>query len=200
MNLLKKIEISVCVALIISIIFSTLCFAGTSENIRNEVLRLHIIANSDSEKDQKLKLKVRDKLLECGSEVFCGTVTAENAVEKITPKIAELEAVAKRVIVENGFDYDVKITINKEYFTTRTYKDVTLPAGKYMALRVIIGQGNGHNWWCVMFPTMCLPAADSSNNLEKVFDKKEVRLVKKKPAFEPRFKIVEIYESVVNHK
>ena len=198
MSFTKKAEISVCIAVVISIIFSVITFAGTSEKIRNDVLRIHIIANSDSDEDQSLKLKVRDALLESGNRIFSGTVDAENAVEIITPEISVLEKTAKRIITENGFDYDVKIEISREFFTTRTYADVTLPAGKYMALRVIIGEGNGHNWWCVMFPAMCVPSAEPENRMEAVFDSAETELVRKRPQFEPKFKIIEIYESIKN--
>ena len=95
-----------------------------------------------------------------------------------------------------GFDYDVKISLSNEYFTTKTYETVTLPAGKYLALRVVIGSGEGHNWWCVMFPPMCVPAADKKDEIENVFSEKEIKLVESKPKYEPRFKVVEIYEQL----
>ena len=96
-----------------------------------------------------------------------------------------------------GFDYDVKISLSNEYFTTRTYETVTLPAGKYLALRVVIGSGEGHNWWCVMFPPMCVPAADKKDEIEKcILREGNKKLVESKPKYEPRFKVVEIYEQL----
>ena len=123
-------------------------------------------------------------------------MNVENAVKKIEPKLAELEKSAETFVKNAGFDYDVKITLSNEYFTTRTYESVTLPAGKYLALRVVIGSGEGHNWWCVMFPPMCVPAADKKDEIENVFTDKEIKLVESKPKYEPRFKVVEIYEQI----
>jgi stage II sporulation protein R len=198
MSVYKKIEISVCLGLIISIAFSICSFAKTSDNIRREVLRLHVIANSDSAVDQNLKLRVRNAVLEAGADIFDGSVNVENAVEKITPEISYLEDVAQKTIEESGLNYNVKITIDKEFFTTRTYETVTLPAGDYLALRVVIGSGNGHNWWCVMFPPMCISAADKDEEISQVFNSDEVSLVKSNPKYEPRFKIIEIYQKLKN--
>lgn len=196
MSLFKKLRISVCVGLVVAIIFSVCSFAKTSDRIRADVLRLHVIANSDSSVDQNLKLRVRDFVLNEGREIFDGSVDVENAVEKIEPCLAELEASAQNFVKSQGFDYAVKITLSREYFTTRTYENVTLPAGKYLALRVVIGSGEGHNWWCVMFPPMCLPAANETDVIENTFSEDEIKLVERNPKYEPRFKILEIYEAI----
>lgn len=196
MSLLKKIRISLAVGLTVAIVFSICSFAKTSGEIRSDVLRLHVIANSDSSVDQNLKLRVRDFVLQEGKSIFDGSVTVGNAVEKIKPQLNELEKSANEFVAQSGFDYKVKITLSKEYFTTRTYENVTLPAGKYLALRVVIGSGEGHNWWCVMFPPMCVPAANKNDEIDKVFTDDEIRLVQSRPKYEPRFKIIEIYESV----
>lgn len=196
MSLSKKIKISVTVGIVVAILFSICSFAKTSEEIRSDVLRLHVIANSDTSVDQNLKLRLRDYILQEGKDIFNGSVNVENAVEKIEPVLPELEKSAKAFVNQAGFDYDVKISLSKEYFTTRTYKTVTLPAGKYLALRVVIGSGEGHNWWCVMFPPMCVPAADKKDEIENVFSEKEIKLVESKPKYEPRFKVVEIYEQL----
>lgn len=196
MSLSKKIKISISVGIIVAVIFSICSFAKTSEEIRSDVLRLHVIANSDTSVDQNLKLRLRDFILQEGKDIFDGSVNVENAVEKIEPKLPELEKSAKNFVKQSGFDYDVKITLSNEYFTTRTYETVTLPAGRYLALRVVIGSGEGHNWWCVMFPPMCVPAADKRDELENVFSEKEIKLVESKPKYEPRFKVVEIYEQL----
>lgn len=197
MKKLKLFEISLLAGFLISIIFSITSFASTCNEIRTDVLRLHVIANSDSQEDQQLKLKVRDALLKEGKNIFNGSVTRENAEEKIRKEKEKLEDTAKNVIKENGFDYNVEITVTEEFFNTRTYEKVTLPAGKYMAVRVLIGESAGKNWWCVMFPPLCIPAAQTDINL--FLDEKEVRLVETNPKYEPRFKIVEIYESIKNH-
>jgi len=196
MSLSKKIKISVTVGIVVAILFSICSFAKTSEEIRSDVLRLHVIANSDTSVDQNLKLRLRDYILQEGKDIFNGSVNVENAVEKIEPALPELEKSAKTFVNQAGFDYDVKISLSNEYFTTRTYETVTLPAGKYLALRVVIGSGEGHNWWCVMFPPMCVPAADKKDEIENVFSEKEIKLVESKPKYEPRFKVVEIYEQL----
>ena len=196
MSLSKKIKISVTVGIVVAILFSICSFAKTSEEIRSDVLRLHVIANSDTSVDQNLKLRLRDYILQEGKDIFNGRVNVENAVEKIEPVLPELEKSAKAFVNQAGFDYDVKISLSNEYFTTRTYETVTLPAGKYLALRVVIGSGEGHNWWCVMFPPMCVPAADKKDEIENVFSEKEIKLVESKPKYEPRFKVVEIYEQL----
>lgn len=196
MSLSKKIKLSVTVGIVVAILFSICSFAKTSEEIRSDVLRLHVIANSDTSVDQNLKLRLRDYILQEGKDIFNGSVNVENAVEKIEPVLPELEKSAKAFVNQAGFDYDVKISLSNEYFTTRTYETVTLPAGKYLALRVVIGSGEGHNWWCVMFPPMCVPAADKKDEIENVFSEKEIKLVESKPKYEPRFKVVEIYEQL----
>lgn len=198
MSFLKKLEISITFALVVSIVFSVISFSATAEEIRNDVLRLHVIAASDSKDDQALKLKVRDAILDAGAEIFDGSVNVINAVERITPKINNLTETAQKVIEENGFDYDVKITIGEEYFTTRTYETVTLPAGEYLSLIVKIGEGKGKNWWCVMFPPMCISAADEDSVLKLSLNKNEINLVNRNPKFEPRFKIIEIFENFKN--
>lgn len=127
--------------------------------LRGEVLRLHIIANSDCPADQAVKLQVRDALLKAGADVLDGSVTAAEAEEKLLPALPLLERTANRVLREQGFSYRARATVCRDYFDARAYGDVTLPAGTYTALRVILGGGAGKNWFCVMFPPLCLPAA-----------------------------------------
>lgn len=192
---LFKIELSVFIALIISFSLSVVSFSEKCDSVRNKMLRMHVIANSDSPDDQELKLKVRDAVLQKGKEIFDGSVTKNEAEEKITPHIAELEGTAKNVIKENGYDYDVKVKVGEEYFNTRVYDgSVTLPAGYYTAVTVTIGEGAGHNWWCVMFPPMCLPAAVKECELSDVLEKDEVEIVEGGDKYSFKFKIVEIFE------
>ncbi len=196
MKKFKLFELSLLAGFLIAVIFSITSFAETCEEVRGDVLRLHVLANSDSYEDQQLKLKVRDALLNAGKNIFDGSVTRKNAEEKIKEEKEFLVRTAEKVIEENGFDYDVQITVTEEFFTTRTYENVTLPAGKYMAMRVLIGESRGKNWWCVMFPPLCIPAAQPDINL--FFTEDEVKLVESDPKYEMRFKIVEIYESIKN--
>ena len=196
MSFIRKIELSVSAALIISIVLSMFSFAETSEQVRRDVLRLHVLANSDSAADQQLKLMVRDAVLAESPQIFDGSVDIDNAVEKITPQLDNIKKTAEKVIMDNCYDYSVTVTIGRDYFTTRTYENITLPAGRYLALRIVIGEGRGHNWWCVMFPPMCLPAAEKKDEIEKVLNKKETALVEKNPKYEVRFKVIELYEEL----
>ena len=161
------------------------------------MLRMHVIANSDCSADQQLKLMVRDAVLERGAQLFDGTVTADEARRKIEPHKAELEAAAQEVIERAGYDYPVSVNVVNEYFATRCYGSLTMPAGRYTAVKVVIGEGAGRNWWCVMFPPLCLPAAqDRGGNLDAFFDDGELKVVESSGRYEPRFKIVEIIEKL----
>lgn len=192
-----KLEASVLAALLICCVLNISSFSEECSNIREKMLRMHVIANSDSEADQALKLKVRDAVLAEGREIFDGSVTADDAKAKILPQTQRLRNAALRVIENEGFEYDVKITVEKEYFNTRTYDNsVTLPAGYYTAVKVIIGEGKGHNWWCVMFPPMCLPAATKECELSDVLEKSETEIVEGGSKYKLKFKIVEIYEKI----
>ncbi|MBQ8765776.1 MAG: stage II sporulation protein R [Clostridia bacterium] len=193
-----KIEASILVSLIICCVLNISAFSNQCDSIREKMLRMHVIANSDSEEDQQLKLKVRDAVLREGKEIFDGSITSSEAEEKITPYISRLEQTAKDVILSQGYDYDVRITVQNEYFKTRTYDNtVTLPAGYYNAVNVVIGEGKGKNWWCVMFPPMCLPSASAECEIDDVLNKEESEIVANGKKYKFKFKIVEIYEEFV---
>lgn len=196
---LLRIEISLLIALIICGVLNINAFSQQCDNIREKMLRMHVIANSDSEEDQNLKLKVRDAVLTAGKEVFDGSITSIDAKAKIEPHIEYLENVALNTIQNEGFDYDVNITIDNEYFNTRTYDNkVTLPAGNYNAIKVIIGEGKGQNWWCVMFPPMCLPSAVAECEISDVLTDDETEIVTETQKYKFRFKIVEFFEEIFN--
>lgn len=196
-----RIEISLLVALIICGVLNINAFSQQCESIREKMLRMHVIANSDSEEDQKLKLKVRDAVLSAGKEVFDGSITSSEAQAKITPHIVYLENVALDTIKNEGFDYSVKIMVEKEYFNTRTYDNsITLPAGFYTAVKVIIGEGKGQNWWCVMFPPMCLPTAVAECEISDVLTDDETEIVTETEKYKFKFKIVEFFEEIFNDK
>ena len=125
--------------------------------IYDSCIRMHVIANSDEKEDQELKLKVRDKLLAYVSKYEAKT--KEEALFKMKDEKDELEKLAKGVVKENGYSYDVKIEIGLERYPRREYDDFSLPAGEYTSVRVIIGEGTGQNWWCVLYPPLCTGAA-----------------------------------------
>lgn len=170
-------------------------FAAKTEDISDNVLRLHILANSDSEEDQALKLKVRDAILKSGESIFSGVENAKEAERKILAGSDELLKVAETVIKEEGYDYDVSFEITDDSFPTRTYGDITLPSGEYRAVRLVIGEGKGKNWWCIMFPALCLPGA-SETSLDAVLSEDEIELVESDPEIDVRFKIAEVFENL----
>ena len=192
----RKLENSLFCGLVISVLLSIISFGASCGEIRQDVLRMHVIANSDSAEDQAVKLKVRDAVLEAGEDLFDGTLTAEGAEQVLDSDIERLQNAAQNVLTENGFDYGVRVEIGKDYFNTRTYDgEVTLPAGEYEAVRVILGEGKGQNWWCVMFPPMCLPAAEAETDISDVLTQNEEEVVRSDPKYEARFKIVELFEN-----
>lgn len=196
-----RIEISVLIALVLCCVINVNAFSKQCDSIREKMLRMHVIANSDSVEDQELKLKVRDAVLKEGKELFDGTITSKDAERILVPHIKELEDVALETIKKEGFDYKVKITVGEEYFKTRTYDNsVTLPAGYYTAVKVVIGEGQGQNWWCVMFPPMCLPAANAECELSDVLNDDETDIVTNSEKYKFKFKIVEILEDLLKRK
>ncbi len=195
---LKTIDIAVFLTLIICII-ATVSFENDCKGIREDILRLHVIANSDEDYDQELKLKVRDALLISGEKVFSGSEDIISAEKSITDQKDILLYSAEETIKNLGFDYDVKIEIARSYFPTKTYGELTLPAGYYKALRVIIGEGKGKNWWCIMFPPLCLPAAtDNKEVIRDFLSDKEMKIVSSDPKVEVRFWLIEKYYQVKN--
>ena len=151
---------------------SFIVFAERCEDVRSEVLRLHIPANSDSPEDQAVKLRVRDMVLEEFGSRFSDCTELSLAEEQAAALIPEIERRCTEYLRENGFSYAAKAELVTMYFTTREYDRLILPAGEYRALRITLGSGGGHNWWCVIFPQLCLPAVSDKmpENAESVLD------------------------------
>ncbi len=180
-------------ALVFAVVLSFVSFEGECKEIRKSVLRMHVLANSDSEEDQALKLKVRDRLLKETEELFASAETKEDAENAAKEKIPYLEAAARDEIKKQGFDYDVRIEIGKAWFDTRHYGEITLPAGNYEAVNVYIGKGEGKNWWCVMFPQLCLPTA-CGDELEGVLSEEQSNITK--GDYEVEFYLVELFQKL----
>lgn len=128
------------------------------QNLNENVIRLHVVAASDSEEDQQIKLQVRDALIETLQPGMDGLADADAAKEYLMSRLEDLEETANRILTEAGSEDQATVTLAKEAFSTRDYDTFSLPAGVYESLRVTIGQGEGRNWWCVVFPSLCLPA------------------------------------------
>ncbi len=188
-------------ALSLYIAFSCTYFAGAADSVRQDVVRLHILANSDSPQDQELKLKVRDALLEKNTMLLTEGVNKENATEYFEASKNDLLEAARGVIRENGYSYDVKISLDKEYFETREYGELIFPAGEYTALKVVLGEGEGKNWWCVMFPPLCVPAADDvevKENTDDYLTESGNEIVNGGKKYVMKFKLLEVYEELQN--
>lgn len=190
-------HISIFTAMILSVIIYGLShFASGCENVKENVLRLHVIANSDTQEDQELKLKVRDAIIETGAVLFEDCENKNQAAYTAKEKSELIKTVAQEVIKEEGKDYPVSVFVGQENYPTRTYEKATLPAGEYTSLRVIIGEGEGHNWWCVVFPPMCVTAASKEDSLKEVLNSDGMQVVNSDPKYEVRFKLVEWYEGI----
>lgn len=189
-------------AMLLGMAFSVFCagFCGFAEDYRDitqTVFRLHILANSDSEEDQSLKLKVRDAVLEENSDIFEDCKSAEEAAAAAREHIDEIKSSAEKVLAENGAGYGAECGIAKMRFDDRVYGDMTMPAGEYLALRVTLGDAGGKNWWCVMFPPLCLPAV-SGEAAEEVFSPEELDILEDRESYECRFYFLELLEKLGN--
>lgn len=187
---------------IICVFLLVVLVVGVAEYLQRDIsdgiVRLHIIANSDSEGDQRVKIKVRDAVLAAQKEIFPNGIKKE-----LSSQESELlTKTAQKVLNEQGMDYGARVEIGKYYFPTKKYDNITLPAGDYDAVRVVLGRGEGHNWWCVMYPPLCFTesttgmAEDESKDILKeemgkfgyeIISEENIKTV-------PAFKIVEIWQ------
>lgn len=133
--------------------------ANTQGELADRVVRLHVIANSDAEEDQALKLQVRDAVLARTEAILRASADREEAESWLAAALPELERLAEETVAASGFDYGVTAELAETSFPTKDYDGFSLPAGRYLALRLVIGQGTGQNWWCVVFPPLCTAAA-----------------------------------------
>lgn len=191
---MKTWEKSICLALILSILFSFAGLTAECEDIPSHVLRLHVLANSDSQQDQALKLKVRDRILQVSAGMLDNVKNRDAAEKAVSSHLKEIQKAAQDEVTRRGYKYPVHVEMTNMYFSTRQYGNITLPAGMYDALRITIGSGNGHNWWCVLFPALCLPAAEAPSNLQDVLNRNEMQLVHGDSGYVVKFKSVELYE------
>jgi len=148
----------VCFALIAGALLWSATVVADSVLLHESVVRLHVVANSDSDDDQTLKLKVRDAVIERLQSVMASLPTAEEAKAYLQNNLEEIRQLANRVLAEAGSKDQAEVTLQEECFDFRQYDTFALPAGVYDALRITIGEGQGKNWWCVVFPTLCAGA------------------------------------------
>ncbi len=195
---LRKTELAALIAFIICITLSTYKLNSECDGIRQNVLRLHVIAASDSSYDQQIKLELRDCLLVKGKEIFNESETKKDAEEKISQGISLIQKEADSFLEEKGYPYKATVSLGKSYFPTRKYESFTLPAGNYDALKVTIGPGEGQNWWCVMFPALCLPAAEKSRaDFDGILTEKQQQIITEEK-YEVRLWLVEKWQELEN--
>lgn len=201
-NLKRVLVISI--LFIIYILLSLFSYSNAvSNDIQNSVFRLHVIANSNSKEDQDLKYKVRDSLIEYMNFISKDITSKEDAINIAIENKNEFYDIAKKVVLDNGFNYNVNIEIGNFSFPTKTYGDISLPSGFYDALKVEIGEASGQNWWCVMFPSLCfvdvsegIVPEESKEELQDNLQKEEYNLISSDTLeFKVKFKLVELFEN-----
>lgn len=178
---------------------------AVSKDICESVLRLHVIANSDTKEDQELKLKVRDNVLSYMNTICKNARNKEEAIQIAESHIDEFKQIALNTISENGYDYSVNLKIGNFSFPTKTYGDISLPSGYYDALRIEIGKAKGQNWWCVMFPPLCfvdvssgIVPEDSKEEMKSNLSEEEFTLIsdQQDATINFKFKLIELFQNV----
>ena len=164
-----------------------------SEDISNNVLRIHIIANSDSTEDQALKLKVRDKVVSLSEALYADCSSLDEAIVVTNENLDIIRDTAQKTLAFNGCEYEARAYITEEYFSTRYYDNFTLPAGMYNSIKIEIGEAKGKNWWCVMFPTVCISGC--TDDFDETLTEEEKKMLTS-GKYIVRFKAVEIYEKI----
>ena len=199
MKLSKKIAALLATLCLLILLVGVLPVHGESE-IYSGVLRLHVLANSDSDTDQALKLKVRDAILHASEPLLRDCQTRDEAIAVVQDNLAILQAAARDAIAAEGRSDAVAITLGEEVYPTRCYESFCFPSGSYLSLRVLIGNAEGQNWWCVLFPPMCLGAASSSEAEDALISVgltgSQYRVITEgdEPLYSVRFRILEVFE------
>ena len=183
----KKLNFIFILTILVFIYIALLSFnysKAVSSNLSDSVFRLHIIANSDSSADQELKLKVRDKIIEYMNTLTSNSSDKKDVISIVNNHLDSFKEIALNTIKENGYNYDVNIEIGNFNFPTKTYGDISFPAGNYDALKIEIGDAIGQNWWCVLFPPLCfvnsstgLVPDDSKNTLKKNINSESYEII-----------------------
>lgn len=184
---LKTWELAALCALCVSLCVGTWA-QGRQRDISSSLVRLHVIAASDETAEQELKLRVRDNVLEYLTPVLDKAESPKEAQRIINGELTSIKAAAEACAGGRS----VSVTLGQEYYTTREYEGFTLPAGQYQSLRVILGEGKGHNWWCVVFPPLCVSAAEQNKALDAMSEP-ERGLITEADGYELRFRIVELW-------
>ena len=197
---MRKTIHSIVLLLIAGVMLLSLWLEGAQNALARDVVRLHVLANSDSEADQELKLKVRDRVLAETEPLLEGIENRKETKTVLTYALEHLAQAGADTVAEEGYSYSVAISLEETWFPTRQYEDFALPAGNYTALRVVIGEGEGRNWWCVVFPPLCLGAV--SERVEATaamagLNAKEIALITAEEGeYIIKFKLLELWDEL----
>lgn len=185
-------------ALFVACLVCTALWAeATQVRLASQVIRLHVLANSDSEEDQALKLEVRDRVLETTSALLAGETEPQAAAVLLNQHLDDIAQTAAQEISAQGHDDRVEVRLEQTWFPTRQYQGISLPAGNYLALRVLIGAAEGHNWWCVVFPNLCLPAVSERALEASTLTPGQISLLQEEEtSYVFRFKALELWQSL----
>lgn len=194
-NWMKFLPKAACAGFVLALLWSFFPFASACEALPDEVIRLHVVAHSDKEQDQQVKLKVRDAVLEEASRWYGEAEDREEANFLLCTHLDSLVQAANGVLEAEGFPQRATVEVTDMYFPTRDYETFRLPAGTYRALRVTIGAGEGQNWWCVVFPSLCLPGATAQEGMDSLSPPGR-QVVEEKSGVQVKFKVVEWYEGL----
>lgn len=204
MNQKLKCIILLFLLILIFLFLSINSYASTiSQNISENFFRLHILANSNSEQDQALKLKVRDKIIEYMNTLSYSGLNKEDVIILTQNNINNFQEIAEKTISDEGYDYNVKIEIGNFYFPTKIYGNISLPAGNYDAIRISIGNAQGENWWCSLFPPLCfidissgIINDESENDLKTNLSNEEFAIITDdSKTIKLKFKLVELFSN-----
>lgn len=203
-KLIKKPIFITITAFVFFLIFSAYSYASSiSSDLSKSVFRLHVIANSDSDEDQSLKLQVRDKLLDYMNSITANVSSKDDAIKIAQDHQKDFQIIAEQTILDKGYSYPVTVEIGNYEFPTKHYGDITLPSGYYDALRVKIGDACGHNWWCVLFPPLCfvdvtsgIVPESSKDQLKENMSSEDYSIISNDNSLtEFKFKIVELFKN-----
>lgn len=185
-------------ALFVACLVCTALWAeATQVRLASQVIRLHVLANSDSEEDQALKLEVRDRVLETTGALLAGETEPQAAAVLLHQHLDDIAQTAAQEISAQGHDERVEVRLEQTWFPTRQYQGISLPAGNYLALRVLIGAAEGHNWWCVVFPNLCLPAVSERALEASTLTPGQISLLQEEEtSYVFRFKTLELWQSL----
>ncbi len=189
------LRLIVCIAISFAISFATFPKTEKKAAFDGEIFRLHVVANSDSPYDQALKLKVRDAVLEKAGEVTANAKNADEAEELLKKNAQEIQKAANDILLKEGDFFGTYMDFGVFHFPVRHYGSVTLPEGDYNALKIIIGEGKGHNWWCVMYPPLCLldETAEFKEESLNALSEETKKKITKRPKIEVKWKLAEIF-------